>query len=694
MTDGPMLPPPPDTPRQDLVEVLHGIEVADPYRWLEDGDDPQVRAWSEAQNRRTQHVLAGRPEHQPLRDRLIPLLRAGSSVGCAVAGGVVVSLDRWGPHDQAVLMVRSALAPGRGRVLVDPTRVVEDDTAAIDWYQPSPDGRLLAYGLSTGGDERSTLRIVEVDTGRHLADEIPHTRAASVAWLPDGSAFAYTRYPAPGDVPEGDESYWRTVWWHRVGDPWDQDRQIWDALPDKAAWANVSLSPDGHWLLVHLSIGWQRTDVHLIDRRTGSHTVMIEGVEAVSAFTVVGERVVGITTLDAERGRVVDAPLHAAWREHWRTIVPESDLVLEALVPTKSSLLVLSSHAAVARLDRYDHDGGSPTAVELPGPGSLAGLAGSRLRDEAFFSFTSFTQPPSMLRWTPGGVGDWSRLWALDPVDGPRGDYVVEQVSYPSSDGTEVPMFLIRAAGTEPGPDTPCVLSGYGGFAITLAPTYASAVVAWCDLGGLYAVANVRGGSELGEGWHRAGMREHKQRCFDDFAAAADWLVGTGRTTRDRLAIRGGSNGGLLVGATTTQRPDLCRAVHCAVPLLDMVRYPRFLIARLWIPEYGDPEVPEELAWLHAYSPYHHVVDGTCYPAVLLTTAEGDSRVDPLHARKGTAALQAATSCGDERPILLRAEHHAGHGQGKPMHQQVDELADVLTFLTWQLGVRVPPAVR
>ena len=694
MTDGPPLPPIPDTPRQDLVEVLHGIEVADPYRWLEDGDDPEVRRWSEAQNRRTTIALERRPERPALRDRLIPLLRAGSSVGGAVAGGVVVSLDRWGHHDQAVLMVRSALAAGRGRVLVDPTQVLDDDTAAVDWYQPSPDGRLLAYGLSTGGDERSTLRIVEVETGRHLDDEIPRTRAASVAWLPDGSAFAYTRYPTPGTVPEGDEDYWRTVHWHRVGDPWTADRLVWDALPDKAAWPNVSLSPDGHWLLVHLSIGWQRTDVHLVDRRTGAHTVMIEGIDAVSSFTVVGDRVVGITTLDAERGRVVDAPLHSAWHDEWRTLIPETDLVLEALVPTSRSLLVLSSHAAVARLDRYDHDGTNPSAVELPGPGSLAGLSGSRLRDEAFFSFTSFAHPPAMYRWTPTGVADWSRLWALDPVDGPRGDYVVEQVTYPSADGTDIPMFLVRASGTEPGPDTPCILTGYGGFAITLAPTYSAAVVAWCDLGGTYAVANIRGGSELGESWHRAGMREHKQRCFDDFAAAADWLVATGRTSRERLAVRGGSNGGLLVGATITQHPDLCRAAHCAVPLLDMVRYPRFLIARLWIPELGDPEVPEELAWLHAYSPYHHVVDGTCYPAVLLTTAEGDSRVDPLHARKGTAALQAATRCGDERPVLLRTEPDAGHGQGKPMHQQVDELADVLTFLAWQLDVPVGGARR
>lgn len=688
------VPPPPPTRADDLVEVLHGIPVADPYRWLEDGEDPEVVAWVDAQNRRSDRVLAALPQRRHLRERLTSLLRAGSSVGCTVAGATVISLDRWGPHDQAVVMARSALAPGKGRVLVDPALVADDPTAAIDWFHLSPDGRLLAYGLSTGGDELSTLRVVDVETGRHLPDEIPHTRSASVAWLPDASAFAYTRYPAPGEVPDDELGYWRKVYWHRLGDPWKRDRLAWGELPDRAAWANVELSPDGRWLLVHLSIGWQRVDVHLVDRKSGSHTVLIEGVDAVSNFTVVGDRVVGLTTLDADRGRIVAAPVGSAWHQNWQTVVPESDDVIEAFVPTSRSLVVLSSRDAVARLRRFDHDGGGEREIALPGAGSLAGLTGSRLRDEAFLSFTSFATPPSLYRWAgDAGLVDWSRMWALDPIDGPRGAYVVEQVTYPSTDGTDVPMFLVRASSTVPGPDTPCVLTGYGGFAIALSPTYSAAVVAVCDAGGTYAVANIRGGAERGEAWHRAGMGANKQQSFDDFAAAADWLVATGYTSRERLAIRGGSNGGLLVGATVTQRPDLCRAAHAAVPLLDMVRYHRFLIARLWIPEYGDPDVAEDLAWLHAYSPYHRVVDGTDYPAVLLTTAEGDSRVDPMHARKMAARLQAATATGGTggAPVLLRVEARAGHGQGKPVGRQADELADSLGFLAWQIGLVVAP---
>jgi prolyl oligopeptidase len=684
------VPPPPPTRRDAVVDVLHGVEVPDPYRWLEAGDDPSTRAWIDAQNDHTRAVLDALPGREAIRRRLTGLLRTGSSVACTVAGDRVFSLERWGHHDQAVLVVRSALRPGLARSLIDPVAVGGDSTAAIDWYHPSPDGRLAAYGLSTNGDERSTLRVIDVGSGGHLSDIIDDTRAASVAWAPDGSAFAYTRYPHEGEVPDDERDYWRKVYWHVLGTDTSRDPLVWGDLPDKTAWPIVSLSSDGRWLLVHVSIAWSRVDVHLLDRRTGSSTAMIEGIEAVSSFQVVGDEVIGITTLDADRGRVVSASLVAAWHDNWCTIVPESDSVLEAVAATSASLVVLRSVSAVASLDQYHHDGTHHAPIELPELGSLAGLTASDERDEAFVSFTSFTRPATLLRWRPQEVTDWSRLSESDaPGDGPQGTYVVEQVQYPSGDGTEVPMFLIRAEGTRPGPETPCVLTGYGGFAVSLGPAYSAAVVEVCDAGGLYAVANLRGGAERGEGWHRAGMREHKQQSFDDFLAAVDWLVDQQMTSRPRLAIRGGSNGGLLMAAAITQRPDLCAAAQIAVPLLDMVRYHQFLIARLWIPEYGDPEVPDEFAWLHAYSPYHHVEDGTCYPAVLLTTAEDDSRVDPLHARKMAARLQEATACGDRHPVLLREEAQAGHGQGKPVTRQAAELADVLAFLWWQLGVIV-----
>ncbi len=665
--------------------MLHGIAVADPYRWLE-ADGADTRAWTAAQNARTSALLERLPGRADLHRSLTRLLRSGSSVACRVAGQRVFSLERWGSYDQAVLVVRADRVPSAFDVVVDPVELTGDATAAIDWYHPSPDGRLVAYGLSIGGDEHSTLYVFDVDAGVHARDRIPHTRAASVAWAPEGDAFAYTRYPDPSEVEPVDAQYWRKVYWHRLGEPWEKDELIWGDLPDKTAWPNVTISKDGRWLLVHLSLGWSRIDIHLLDLSTGSRTVLIEGIDAVSSLEIVGRHVIGLTTLGADRGRVVRAPLAQAWHANWETIVAESDRVIDAVAATSQSLLVLSSESAVSRLDRYGHDGGGHEPVALPEMGSLAGLSASPDHDLAFFSFTSFATPAATWRWTRTEIEEWSRLGVADSSDsGPRGNYVVQQVRYPSTDGTEVPMFLVYAAGTQPGPDTPCVLTGYGGFSISLGPTYSAAVVAVCDAGGIYAVANIRGGAEEGEAWHRAGMREHKQQSFDDFSAAADWLVDEGFTSRHRLAIRGGSNGGLLVGAAMTQRPDLCRAVQIAVPLLDMVRYHRFLIARLWIPEYGDPDLAEEFAWLHAYSPYHRVVDGTCYPATLLTSAEGDSRVDPLHARKMAARLQAATSCPTERPILLRQESRAGHGQGKPVSKQADELADALGFLLWQI---------
>jgi prolyl oligopeptidase len=670
------------------VEVINGIEVADPYRWLEDGDDAETRAWVALQNDRTRRLLDALPDRAERHARLSALLRAGSSVAASVAGPRVFSLDRWGAHDQAVLVVRPAAKPGLARALVDPA-LSGDPTSAIDWFHPSRDGSLVAYGISSRGDERSTLYVLDVESGRLLPDEIPNTRAASVAWAPDHSGFAYTRYPLPGEVPDEELEYWRKVFWHTLGDPPERDTVLWGDLPDKTAWPNVSLSADGRWVLVHTSLGWTRVDVHLIDRLTGARTAMIEGIEAVSSFEVVGDQVIGVTTLDADRGRVVSVSTVAAWHDNWCTIVAEGDDVIEAAAATSGSLLVLRSRAAVAALDRYDLDGTHHEPVELPELGSVVALSASETDDHAFLSFTSFTRPPTLLRWQPGELTDWSRLDSPSDVsgDGAEGHrtYAVEQVTYPSTDGASVPMFLIRADATSPTEDTRCVLTAYGGFGLSMGPAYSAAIVEVCDAGGVYAVANIRGGGEFGEAWHRAGMREHKQQSFDDFLAAADWLVEQRWTSRERLAIRGGSNGGLLMGAAITQRPDLCRAAQIAVPLADMVRFPQFLIAELWIPEYGDPELEHELAWLHAYSPYHQVVDGTCYPAVLLTTADDDSRVDPMHARKMAARLQAATSCGERHPVLLRQEASAGHGQGKPVSRQADELADVFTFLWWQL---------
>ena len=676
-----------------MVDHLHGVKVVDPYRWLEDGESTETAAWVEAQDRRTRSVLNALPARSGLHRRLERLLRTTSVSAPRLAGDVVFARERGGRGDQTRLVVRSAVdRHGPARTVLDPSSG-GDDTVALDWFHPSPDGALVAYGSSAAGDERSTLRVLEVATGVHLEDMIPHTRAASMAWLPDGSAFAYTRYPDPAVVGDEEAGYHRSVWWHTVGDDPTGDDLVWgdEALPDRTAWPHVSLSPDGRWMLIHVSLGWSRVDVHLLDRTSGRSQVLIEGEEATTSLDVVGDRLYGITTLGAPRGRVVTASVAAPEARQWETMVTESDAVVDGATVAGASLLVAFTDVAVARLHRYRLDGSGDAPVELPALGTLAGLDAGPFPDRelAFLSFSSFTRAPSLWRWTAAGLEPWSDL-APDGLHPDAPSYSVDQVRYTSSDGVEVPLFLVQRETTPAGPDTPVVLTGYGGFGIASGPAWSPMAVAVADAGGIYAVAGIRGGAEHGEDWHRAGMRQHKQQSFDDFIAAADWLVAEGLTSRPRLAIRGGSNGGLLVGAALTQRPDLCAAVHCAVPLLDMVRFPNFLIARLWVPEYGDPELAEEFAWLHAYSPYHRVVDGTCYPAVLLTTGQSDSRVDPCHAHKFAARLQAATSCGDERPVLLRVETRAGHGAGKPVGKQADEGADVLAFLFDQLGVEVP----
>jgi prolyl oligopeptidase len=670
--------------------------VADPYRWLEDGTSDEVRAWTTEQNDRTRTALDAVPARGRFRVRLAELTGAGTATSPALRCDHLFTIDRWADRDRAALVVRPVGAPidGPGRVLLDPADAAGELTSAIDWYHPSPDGALVAFGTSTGGDERSTLRILDVASGRLLPDAIAHTRAASVAWLPDCSGFAYTRYPDPAVVGDDEAGYHRAVWWHRLGDDPALDDPCFPALPAKDAWPDVSISADGRWLLVHVERGWSRTDVHLLDRTTDTWSVVVEGVDdATSWFRVDADRarLLGQTTIDAPRGRLVELPLPADGRDlggpgTWRDLVPEGDDVLDGFAATGEHLLVLRSRAGVSSLHHHAAAGDHVDEVtELTGSLSAVSALASHHSAPGVVAVghTSFTQPDTITAWRPDAPP--VRLTTLPgPTIAPAS---VTQVRYPSTDGTDVPMLLVHSPDTAVGPGTPTLLTGYGGFNITETPAWSPFVAAWCEAGGQLAVAGIRGGGEEGEAWHQAGMRDRKPQVFADFEAAADWLVSTGRTSREHLGIRGGSNGGLLVAACEVRRPDLCAAVVCDVPLTDMVRFPQFLIARLWIPEYGDPDNAEDFAILHGYSPYHHVEDGTCYPATLVTTGEEDSRVDPCHARKMAARLQAATGCGDDNPVLLRVEAAAGHGQGKPASKQIEERADVLAFLAWRLGL-------
>ncbi len=676
---------PPRARRDAVVDTLHGVDVPDPYRWLEHGDDPEVQQWVAEQNSLTRSALDAIPARGTWHERLVALMGLPLVQGVAVRGDRLFLLEREAGAQQARLVVRSVADPAAGvTVLADPASGTADAASAVDWFHPSPDGELVAFGVSEGGTENSVLRIARSADGALLDDEIPNCRACSLGWEPDGSGFCYSRYP------EGDE-YNRTIHHHTVGADWRVDPVVWDDRPTPQTWPGVTVSTTGRYVLVEAMVGWQRVDLHLLDRGVDGSSVtwrtIIEGVDAINdgwSFTTDDSALVGTTTLDAPRGRVVRVELGDPdiTPSAWHTVVPQGQAVLGRPHLAPGGFFLSSTLVGVDHIDFVGDDGDRRSVGGL-GTTSLMGLSVDEHAGTAVAIVNGFDAPGVV--WLVSADEPHVLHPPLDRSLVP--DLDITQIEYPSLDGTLIPMFLIHRAGEPPTSGTATILNGYGGFSIIETPVWSPMIAAWCGSGGLYAIAGLRGGAEYGEEWHDAGRRMNKQNVFDDFVAAGEWLVSTGRTSRDRLAIAGGSNGGLLVGATLTQRPDLCRAVWCAVPLLDMIRFPQFLIARLWTDEYGDPDVAEEFAWLHAYSPYHHVREGERYPAVLLTTAEGDTRVDPLHARKMAALMQwAVADVPDALPVLLHQEGRAGHGVGKPVGKRAAEQADVLAFFSWQLG--------
>lgn len=672
------------TPLSDVVDTLHGECVADPYRWLEAGEDSAVRAWTEQQNARTESYLAAIPERAFIRQRLERLLAIGEIGVPTTARGRYVYLARDGLANHAVLYVRHGLH-GADRVAVDPNALNAEGTTALDWYYPSPDGRFLAYGLSEDGSERSVLHLMDLGSLAALPDRISDTRAADLAWLPDGGGFYYTRYPAAGSVPEGDEQYHRAVYLHRLGGDSSADRLVYQPR-EKEHWPGVSLSRDGRWLLITVARTFDQTDLYLADREgDGTLVPVVENLPALFEGQVVRGRLYIRTDIEAPTYGLYEADPLSPSRDHWRTLAaPRPDAVLEGVVVARDRIALSYLERATSRLMIAALDGSALHEIALPGVGSTFGLAAEPDGEELFYGFSSFAVAPSVYRIAL--AAETQILWRRVEADVDASRFEVRQVVYPSRDGTAVSMFLVHSLGLSLTGSNPTYLTAYGGFNISMTPVFSRSLLMWLEQGGVLAVPNLRGGGEYGEAWHQAGMLGQKQNTFDDGIAAAEWLIREGYTSAERLVVAGGSNGGLLTGALLTQRPDLFRAVIIQVPLLDMLRYHRFLIARLWIPEYGSPDEPEQFRWLRSYSPYHHVREGVEYPAVLLATAESDTRVDPMHARKMTARLQAATA--SDRPVLLRLESQAGHGAGKPLSKRLDELTDMWSFVFHELGVR------
>jgi prolyl oligopeptidase len=673
----------PKTRTESVVETLHGTSVADPYRWLENGEAKEVQEWTEKQNQFTRKHLDAVRGRDAIAARLDELLKIGTISAPAVAKGRYFYERREGTQNHAILYWRQGLH-GEDKVLLDPNTLSKDGTTAMDWWNVSDDGRLLVYGLSESGSERSVLSIRDVDTGRDLPDKIEHTRACTIAWQPDGKAFYYTRYPAPGSVPKGEENYHRHVFYHVIGTDPAKDPEIFGKGRDAQDWPSVQISPDGRWLLVTESQGWSKSEVYLKDLKAGSDFVpVVEKIDALYGVDVQNDRLYITTNEGAPNYRVFSADPEKPGRANWKEIIPESKDVLQGAGVVAHKLAANYLVKVTSRLRLYELDGRFIQEVPLPALGTTGGIGGEWDGDEGFFSFSSFSYAPSVYRfdYKTGKTELWDRVHAdINPEA-----FETRQVFFESKDGTSVPMFVVHKKGLPMDGKSPAVLNAYGGFNVSLTPGFTRNYYLFLEKGGVVAVANLRGGGEFGESWHQSGMLDKKQNVFDDCAAAAEWLIKSKLTSASKLAIWGGSNGGLLVGAMVTQRPDLFRAALCDVPLLDMVRYHKFLIAKLWIPEYGSADDPAQFKTLYAYSPYHHVKDGAAYPAMLITAAESDTRVDPMHARKFAARLQAASSGAN--PVLLRIETKAGHGAGKPRSKTLDELVDAWSFLFWQLEV-------
>ena len=695
---------PPKAAVKPVEETIAGTKIVDKYRWLEDSKSPETQRWVEEEMAYTRSVLDPLPGREQIHKRLTELLSIGSITPPQIAGKYYFYTRREGMQNQPILYVREGL-DGKDRALVDANQLAADGTIALDWHEPSENGRYVAYGTSPSGSEVSTLHIIETKTGNLLPDTIERTRAASIAWKLDNSGFYYTRYPKPGDVPAGQEMYNRHVFYHELGaDPAD-DPLIFGEGRDPEDWPDISLSNDGRWLVIQVAQGWTKSELFLMDVKAGTPpTRVTTGKEFLYSGSVYNDKLYITANEDAPRYRVFVTDAGDYDREHWKEIIPQSDAVLQGVGVWSGKMVAQYEQNATSQLKIFDLDGKRLSDVGLPAIGSIFGLEGKWDRDEAFFGFQSFTYPPAIFRVDlkpihvetkpTGPSGDavgLTSLWVK--VDAPSIDpsaYDVQQEWYHSKDGTRVPMFIVHKKGLQKNGKNPTLLTAYGGFNVSLTPTFNRNAYLWLEHGGVYAVANLRGGAEFGEDWHRAGMLDKKQNVFDDMIGAAEHLITEKYTDKNHLAIQGGSNGGLLMGAMMTQRPDLFRAVVCQVPLLDMLHYQNFQIAKLWIPEYGSAENPEQFKWLYAYSPYHHVKVGEEYPAILFMTADTDTRVDPMHAKKMAALMQAEAKNGASktRPILLRIETKAGHGQGKPVTKQIEEFTDIYSFLFWQLGVK------
>lgn len=691
-------------PRLDLVDDYHGHAVPDPYRWLEGpasahDQPPEWQQWRDAwdadQRDRYHRHRATWNSREHFAQWLSDLLSGGYQ-GLPAWRGERQFFTRRQPGQQFGVLV-TVDPDGTERVLIDPIAVDPSGSTTLDGYQPSWEGDKLAYLISTGGTEESVLRVMDVDTGEDIDGPIDRTRFSSVAWIPGGESFYYVRRQDPATLNPDETQFHRRVRLHRIGSDPDTDPEIFGGGLRITNYYSVGVTRDGAWLVIDAAEGTApRNDVYLanLSQCDPAQPLLVPVVERRDAQTSITLRPDGrmfvFTDHEAPRGRLYVADPLQPQPQHWRELVPERpDSVLESFRlcdgPAGRDQYLVAQRTAhtIASLELLDATTGAWVRdIALPGQGTVAGPVGRpEGSSQNWFVYTDFTSTPHVYRYD--AITDQTTLWASPPGAVSVPEVHTQQIAFASADGTEVRMTVLSSEHRPTGP-LPTILYGYGGFGVSLSPAYNPAALAWVQAGGVYAIANLRGGSEEGEAWHRAGMLAHKQHVFDDFHAAARTLVAQGWTTPDQLCISGGSNGGLLVGAALTQQPQLYGSVICTAPLLDMVRYVTSQLGATWTVEYGDPAVPDEFAWLIEYSPYHHVSEGAQYPAVLMMVFDNDTRTDPMHGRKFVAALQHATS--GSRPILLRTESNVGHG-ARALDRSVAEASESLAFAAAHTGL-------
>ena len=677
----------PISEKLDVTDDYHGTVVADPYRWLEDLDSPETVAWVKEQNDITFDYLHAIPERAALLKRLKTVWNYPRYGIPVVREGKYFYTHNDGLQNQSPLYVADSL-DDEPRLLLDPNQLDDDGTTALDDWVVSDDGKLVAYGLQMDGSDWRQWRILDVATGETLDDHLRWIKFSGVAWTPDSQGFYYSRYDEPDQQEEFTGiNYFQKLYYHKLGDPQSKDRLIYERSDQKEWGFDAHVTEDGNYLVITVWRGTERTHQVFIQDLTEPQSQVREIITGFDAdYGLIGNDGTTLwfqTDNSAPRHRVIAIDLQNPARDKWRELIPESEETLRNVSHVGGIFIAsyLKDAHSVVRL--FAEDGTSRGEIELPGIGSAYGFGGRADATETFYSFTNFTTPGSIYRYDVASAT--SSVFRQPNVDFDSDDYETQQVFFASKDGTKIPMFITSRRGVKLGGNNPTLLYAYGGFNISKTPSFSIENLVWMEQGGIYAMPNLRGGGEYGRPWHEAGMKEKKQNVFDDFQAAAEYLIEQKYTSPEKLAIRGGSNGGLLVGACMTQRPELYRAAIPAVGVMDMLRYHKFTIGWAWVSEYGSADDPDEFKTLLAYSPLHNIKPGTCYPATLVTTADHDDRVVPGHSYKFAATLQAVQAC--DHPTLIRIETSAGHGAGTPTSKQIEAAADRLAFLVDQLGV-------